>query len=177
MSLVSMLLTQAGHICGDDMDLIDGKLTGSIRISFGYMSTLDDVETFLKFVHECFVDNPPVSVTSADEEDVFYDALEENTVGGDDDTHEKPTNHEVADESTAGDEGISSGQEMQMMTAVSKLDQPHHLGQLQFQHLPELTEDGAIESDNMTLTQIFLYPVKSCGAFQVSEGLLFFCLV
>jgi molybdenum cofactor sulfurtransferase len=28
----------AGHVCGDNVDLIDGKPTGSIRISFGYFS-------------------------------------------------------------------------------------------------------------------------------------------
>ena len=30
---------EAGHVCGDDIDVVDGKATGSIRISFGYYST------------------------------------------------------------------------------------------------------------------------------------------
>jgi len=46
---------QAGHVCGDGMDLIDGKPTGSIRISFGYCSTLEDALQFLRFVDECFL--------------------------------------------------------------------------------------------------------------------------
>ncbi|XP_071489916.1 molybdenum cofactor sulfurase-like [Diadema antillarum] len=40
----------AGHVCGDDMDLIDGLPTGSIRISFGYMSNQSDVDRFLAFI-------------------------------------------------------------------------------------------------------------------------------
>ncbi|XP_076991720.1 molybdenum cofactor sulfurase [Tamandua tetradactyla] len=41
---------QAGHICGDDVDLVDGQPTGSVRISFGYMSTLEDAQAFLGFI-------------------------------------------------------------------------------------------------------------------------------
>ncbi|XP_059563097.1 molybdenum cofactor sulfurase isoform X2 [Myotis daubentonii] len=41
---------QAGHVCGDDVDLVAGRPTGSVRISFGYMSTLEDAQAFLKFI-------------------------------------------------------------------------------------------------------------------------------
>ena len=30
---------EAGHVCGDDIDVVNGKPTGSIRVSFGYYST------------------------------------------------------------------------------------------------------------------------------------------
>lgn len=46
----------AGHICGDDVDLIAGKPTGSVRISFGYMSSFTDAQTFLNFLEECFLE-------------------------------------------------------------------------------------------------------------------------
>ncbi len=46
---------KAGHVCGDDMDVINGKPTGSVRISFGYMSTFDDVQTFLDFLKGSFM--------------------------------------------------------------------------------------------------------------------------
>uniref|UniRef100_A0A672H589 Molybdenum cofactor sulfurase n=1 Tax=Salarias fasciatus TaxID=181472 RepID=A0A672H589_SALFA len=49
---------QAGHVCGDSMDLVDGQPTGSVRVSFGYMSTFEDCQKFLKFVAECFVEKP-----------------------------------------------------------------------------------------------------------------------
>ena len=32
------------------MDLIDGQTTGCVRISFGYMSTLEDAQAFLRFI-------------------------------------------------------------------------------------------------------------------------------
>ncbi|KAL4229526.1 hypothetical protein ACF0H5_012566 [Mactra antiquata] len=45
----------AGHVCGDDRDLVDGKPTGAVRISFGYMSSLDDVRKCLQFIVDCFL--------------------------------------------------------------------------------------------------------------------------
>lgn len=47
----------AGLRCGSDNDIMSGKPTGVIRVSFGAMSTLKDVETFVDFVHEFFVDS------------------------------------------------------------------------------------------------------------------------
>ena len=46
----------AGHVCGNDVDLIAGKPTGSVRISFGYMSNFADAKTFLNFLQECFLE-------------------------------------------------------------------------------------------------------------------------
>merc|ERR1711892_362623 len=45
---------QDGHVCGDDVDIIDDKPTGSIRISFGYMSTKEDVDKLVWLVSEYF---------------------------------------------------------------------------------------------------------------------------
>ena len=50
-----------GHVCGDSLDLIDGVPTGSVRISFGYMSTLEDVRRFMEFITHCFVEGSPTS--------------------------------------------------------------------------------------------------------------------
>jgi molybdenum cofactor sulfurtransferase len=35
---------EAGHICGDNKDIVEGLPTGAIRVSLGYMSNWDDVE-------------------------------------------------------------------------------------------------------------------------------------
>lgn len=45
---------QAGHVCGDDNDLIDGVPTGSVRISIGYMTTLQNVEAVVQFIENCY---------------------------------------------------------------------------------------------------------------------------
>ena len=55
--LYSIGILKAGHVCGDDLDLIDGLPTGSVRVSFGFSSTLEDAETFLSFVCDCFLRN------------------------------------------------------------------------------------------------------------------------
>lgn len=38
------------------MDLIEGRPTGSVRISFGYMSTREDAKKLLSFIKKCFID-------------------------------------------------------------------------------------------------------------------------
>lgn len=39
---------QAGHVCWDDNDIIHGKPTGAVRVSFGYMSTFEDAKVHSK---------------------------------------------------------------------------------------------------------------------------------
>lgn len=46
---------QAGHMCWDDNDIVDGRATGAVRVSFGYMSSQADADAFVAFVSECFV--------------------------------------------------------------------------------------------------------------------------
>ncbi|XP_020269187.1 molybdenum cofactor sulfurase isoform X2 [Asparagus officinalis] len=52
---------EAGHVCWDDNDILNGKPTGAVRVSFGYMSTFEDAEKFLKFVVSSFVTKPNLS--------------------------------------------------------------------------------------------------------------------
>jgi molybdenum cofactor sulfurtransferase len=49
----------AGQRCGDDNDLINGKPTGAIRISLGAMSSRHDVDSFLDFLNEFYVQTVP----------------------------------------------------------------------------------------------------------------------
>lgn len=52
---------EAGHVCWDDNDVIKGKPTGAVRISFGYISTYQDAEEFLKFLESSFLSKPIAS--------------------------------------------------------------------------------------------------------------------
>ncbi|GMF25310.1 unnamed protein product [Phytophthora lilii] len=45
----------AGHVCGDDIDIVNGLPTGAIRVSLGYMSTFEDVAAFVDFASKYFV--------------------------------------------------------------------------------------------------------------------------
>jgi molybdenum cofactor sulfurtransferase len=49
----------AGHRCGNENDIMGGKPTGMIRVSFGAMSTMSDVDTFVAFIEEFFVEKAP----------------------------------------------------------------------------------------------------------------------
>uniref|UniRef100_A0A8C4XDA2 Molybdenum cofactor sulfurase n=1 Tax=Erpetoichthys calabaricus TaxID=27687 RepID=A0A8C4XDA2_ERPCA len=113
---------QAGHICGDNIDIVDGQPTGSVRISFGYMSTFEDVQTFLKFIVESFAKSP----IRVDEAILLTCSI----TGTDDETS-----------------GLASSFSCKV-----------HVGTL-----PDTPRS------RQRLTNIFLYPIKSCGAFQVTS--------
>ncbi|XP_062168774.1 molybdenum cofactor sulfurase isoform X2 [Alnus glutinosa] len=49
---------EAGHVCWDDYDVVNGKPTGAVRVSFGYMSTYEDAKKFIDFVRSSFVSLP-----------------------------------------------------------------------------------------------------------------------
>lgn len=49
----------AGQRCGDNNDIIDGRPTGVIRISLGASSNLRDVDAFLGFIEEFYVERHP----------------------------------------------------------------------------------------------------------------------
>lgn len=50
----------AGHRCGSENDIMNGKPTGVIRVSLGAMSTTRDVDRFLSFVEEFFREDTPL---------------------------------------------------------------------------------------------------------------------
>ena len=53
-----------GHICGDGVDLIGGRPTGSVRVSYGFSSTFSDVEILLEFINTCFLQRGDISLAN-----------------------------------------------------------------------------------------------------------------
>ncbi|KAJ0414680.1 molybdenum cofactor sulfurase [Aspergillus carlsbadensis] len=49
----------AGMRCGDDNDIMDDRPTGILRVSLGAMSSQKDIDTFMAFLEEFYVDKPP----------------------------------------------------------------------------------------------------------------------
>ncbi|XP_010459195.1 PREDICTED: molybdenum cofactor sulfurase isoform X3 [Camelina sativa] len=49
---------EAGHVCWDENDVINGKPTGAVRVSFGYMSTFEEAKKFVDFIISSFVSPP-----------------------------------------------------------------------------------------------------------------------
>jgi molybdenum cofactor sulfurtransferase len=57
-----------GHVCWDGKDLINGKPTGAVRISFGMASTEKDVSLWMSFLKEYFK-SIPIDLSSPVEKD------------------------------------------------------------------------------------------------------------
>ncbi|OXB66330.1 hypothetical protein ASZ78_003721 [Callipepla squamata] len=151
---------QAGHVCGDDIDLIDGRPTGSVRISFGYMSSFEDAQTFLKFI-------TATRFSNTDTEILFQSSATQLTTEPVPDDHSNSTNTMsprtyIADrehrnnpcgmERTVGWQPLESESES-IRAAVSE------------SAAPKCKRGGK----PITVTNIFLYPIKSCSAFEVTE--------
>ncbi|XP_057668674.1 molybdenum cofactor sulfurase 3 isoform X1 [Diorhabda carinulata] len=126
---------KSGHVCGDQTDLIDGYPTGTIRISFGYMSTKKDADKFITFIEDCFVDKPILRKFPSD-----FKRRQQN---------------------------------------YSKLFYGEEFSEEQ----PEIKKNSSIEKQNGNqenypknvdtegiLEQIIIYPLKSCGAFVISDN-------
>jgi len=145
-------------VCGDTMDLIDGKPTGSVRISFGFSSTLDDARQFLRFVHECFLDvadNTESSVAdglSANVADSISSAVCENVAVGD----SQVIAHKVESAATAEEDDDDDDGGYDKEACRDTASRPLH-----------------IPADALQLVRMFTYPVKSCAAVQVNKSHVF----
>ncbi|XP_031727891.1 molybdenum cofactor sulfurase isoform X2 [Anarrhichthys ocellatus] len=132
---------QAGHVCGDSIDLVDGQPTGSVRVSFGYMSTFEDCQKFLNFVAECFVEKP-VTVDQVRLQELITATA---ASGG---LHEEPPINNTNGGAVRAD----------------KRAKPTEAPLRGFGHRDSNSHRGAY-----TLTNIYIYPIKSCGAYEVHD--------
>ncbi|XP_077159008.1 molybdenum cofactor sulfurase isoform X2 [Paroedura picta] len=156
---------QAGHVCGDDIDVIDGRPTGSVRISFGYMSTFEDAQTFLKFVIAtrlcgCNLLHLPsqaenvTPVTASPRENGF--TCESNVVN-ELPLKTIPKGSPLHTRSPSGGTSVcpqhAEGHSERDVTGISG-------------HSAEAQESHGMP---VTVTNIYLYPIKSCAAFEVAQ--------
>ncbi|XP_039567032.1 molybdenum cofactor sulfurase isoform X2 [Passer montanus] len=152
---------QAGHVCGDNIDLVDGRPTGSVRISFGYMSSFEDAQTFLNFIIATRLSNsvaeiPLQSVTKLTTESVPDDHLSFNKADklspilqiSDGELGNIPSEAE-----TTGSWQPPEPEAESMRAAVSETA------------VPMCRKGGK----PITVAKIYLYPIKSCSAFEVTE--------
>ncbi|KAJ7313878.1 hypothetical protein JRQ81_005651 [Phrynocephalus forsythii] len=155
---------QAGHVCGDDIDIIDGHPTGSVRISFGYMSTFKDAHTFLNFITAtrlsgCSVvdvpreKNLPKPPASAQDNSYAYNSNGVKSL---------PLQRIIKDSppSTPSAPAI-------MPTSLQPTKRHPEGG------LPDIFGKAGEAQLHVrrpiTVTNIYLYPIKSCAAFEVVE--------
>lgn len=50
---------QAGHVCWDGLDTMNGKPTGAIRVSFGFASRPQDADQIFEFLERYFLEDEP----------------------------------------------------------------------------------------------------------------------
>ncbi|NXE76255.1 MOCOS sulfurase, partial [Cochlearius cochlearius] len=153
---------QAGHVCGDDIDLVDGRPTGSVRISFGYMSSFEDAQTFLKFIIA-------TRLSKADTEIPFQASVTKLTTESVPDDHPSFNNadklppiphildRELGNNSSATKTTVNwqppEPVAESIRAAVSETA------------VPTFRRGGK----PITVANIYLYPIKSCSAFEVTE--------
>lgn len=123
------------------MDMVDGQPTGSVRVSFGYMSTFEDCQKFLSFVAECFVEKP-VTVDHVRLEKLK--TAKAASRGMNEDPPIKIANGEIC--------------------KVDEKEKPSEASVTGFGLRKSNSHGGA-----RALTNIYIYPIKSCGAHEVRE--------
>ncbi|KAF5919135.1 molybdenum cofactor sulfurase [Diceros bicornis minor] len=168
---------QAGHVCGDNVDLIDGQPTGSVRISFGYMSTLEDAQAFLRFIIATrlrpFDGQHLLQATPGEPAALLAESEAENAVPATVDRR-SPSPQEDA----SSDSGIWN--DLPIAVDAGGLHPPL-LEVTRTQQTPSEKAAGVPDGGlgPHVVTNLYLYPIKSCAAFEVTrwplgkQGLLY----
>ncbi|XP_042860598.1 molybdenum cofactor sulfurase-like isoform X2 [Penaeus japonicus] len=165
-----MLIQQfkAGHVCGDAHDLVDGRPTGSVRISFGYMSSYRDADQLLQMVKECFVegtlniDSSWIEVESCFAENESHRVKEkiELANGNEKDFHGNESTMKTNDYAKHG--YLNSGIKNTLQAQCVETENERNI-------LLNIAHPSQKTSAPLQLTDIILYPVKSCSGISVRE--------
>ncbi|XP_069767934.1 molybdenum cofactor sulfurase isoform X2 [Narcine bancroftii] len=151
---------KAGHICGDTLDMIDGRPTGSVRISFGYMSTFDDAQTFLKFIIDCFVKQPLCFDKDILSKLNLCGTIEEKGESW----SENFTNENVPVNEISSEIAVTRSLEVEVPFYQHFSDNPSERNEN-----PGTSTIISSGNEFVTLTNIYLYPIKSCAPIEVKK--------
>lgn len=72
----------AGHVCWDDLDVVDGRPTGAIRVSLGYPSIREDCDRFIGLLRRFFLDGKGPEATLPAEDEISEHAGGEVRISG-----------------------------------------------------------------------------------------------
>uniref|UniRef100_A0A8C0ARF3 Molybdenum cofactor sulfurase n=1 Tax=Buteo japonicus TaxID=224669 RepID=A0A8C0ARF3_9AVES len=153
---------QAGHVCGDDIDLVDGRPTGSVRISFGYMSSFEDAQSFLKFIIA-------TRLSKSDTEIPFQLSSTKLTMESVPDDH---PSFNSADKLSPIPH--ISDTELENNSSATKTTVNWQPPEAEVESIRSAVSETAVPTYRrggkpITVTNIYLYPIKSCSAFEVTE--------
>ncbi|XP_029046402.1 molybdenum cofactor sulfurase 3 isoform X2 [Osmia bicornis bicornis] len=142
----------SGYICGGGTDLINGRPTGAVRISFGYMSTIKDAQTLLHMIEECFVDKPRLNKMPVWWTD-YKKTLDKKYY------HHNANMDDISDNIKSSTNGIIDKLQ-NIKESVS-----HFINDNQFFKL--MTPTNATKKECI-LEQLYIYPIKSCAAYKIT---------
>ncbi|KNC86534.1 hypothetical protein SARC_01307 [Sphaeroforma arctica JP610] len=176
---------RSGHTCGDGMDILNGRPTGALRVSCGYMSTLQDVKGFLGFVYKYFVEersdvrlpSKSVLVGETTAEEIYGVEVREtqtqekecntNDQGKETTQHEQQVSRETGQQPTVAADATDSltwDAEMLTQSPSEQCNAETHAP------LASTHPDTPLGTCEATLTHVYVYPIKSCGAMVVPQG-------
>ncbi|XP_076163683.1 molybdenum cofactor sulfurase isoform X2 [Ptiloglossa arizonensis] len=144
----------AGYTCGGDADLINGRPTGAVRVSFGYMSTIKDVQTLLVMINKCFVDGSQINKLPNWWSD--YKTT----------THKKYCQHNKI---LQNENKITNDRTNESTTKLQNMKESvsHFISDNQFFKLK--TNINAT-GKKCVLEKLYIYPIKSCAAYEVTNS-------
>lgn len=131
---------KAGHKCGDDLDLINGRPTGAIRASFGYYNTYDDVDKLIQMICRCFV-----ATKLKKPKRYMFDQYEKK---------------KLSDISNSLEQTPSS-------SSLYVFNDQKYLRILNPIRGHEKSPQMSRSNNEIILTEIAIFPIKSCGAFKI----------
>lgn len=142
---------EAGYTCGGAADLINGKPTGAVRISFGYMSTIQDVQTVLLMITKCFIDKPCIRK--------FPQWWKDHKIR----VHKKYRH-------------FYNSNILDYPIPITNIEKNIANNNLRNNCHNKSESDCIINSDKIitqvnkcTLQRLFIYPIKSCGAYEIID--------
>lgn len=145
---------EAGYTCGGAADLINGKPTGAVRISFGYMSTIKDVQTVLLMITECFIDKPCIKK---------FPEWWENRKMGIHKSYKHFHNSNILDSIPYiinNDKNIIN----------NNLQNNFHNKSERSDRIINSINKINTQINKCTLQRLFIYPIKSCGAYEITDS-------
>ncbi|EFN88009.1 molybdenum cofactor sulfurase 1 [Harpegnathos saltator] len=161
LSLASETILQnyeVGYVCGGTVDLINGRPTGAVRISFGYMSTMKDVETVLLMITKCFVDGPSIKKIPERWEDHRVKVSKKYK------THF--CNSNILDHATSSIiDNDENGMNNNMQNSVQNKSE-NHKDIMTFRK----SDNTITRANKCVLQRLFIYPIKSCGAYEILDS-------
>lgn len=135
-------------MCGDEKDLINGKPTGSIRVSFGYMTMKHDVDKLINMLTSYFVQGLPVRKLPE-----WWPAFQQSCA----------QKYKSVQGKCDGLLSLDSIKGPAIADIRQKFEVPSPIA---------ITSRATLDRNSITLTDIYVYPVKSCGAMHMESWVI-----